>query len=59
LLSQTPLQTRDHGTAAGVTEDQSSDVVPDQAALAYDFPNVKPHQHLCGHQTVPQRFLKE
>ncbi|KFP59587.1 hypothetical protein N322_08925, partial [Cariama cristata] len=36
----------------------SSDVVPDQVALAYDLPNVKPHQHLRGHQTIPQRFLK-
>ncbi|KFW66765.1 hypothetical protein AS28_06749, partial [Pygoscelis adeliae] len=53
------LQTRDHGTEDGVTEDESSDVVPDQAALAYDLPDIKPHQHLRGHQTVPQRFLKE
>ncbi|KFZ55971.1 hypothetical protein N321_08125, partial [Antrostomus carolinensis] len=35
-----------------------SDVVPDQAALADDLPNVKPHQHLRGHQTVPQGLLK-
>ncbi|KFR04457.1 hypothetical protein Y956_02464, partial [Nipponia nippon] len=59
LLSQTPLQTQDHGTGDGVTEGKSSDIVPDQAALAYDLPDVEPHQHLCGHQTVPQRFLKE
>ncbi|KFV94069.1 hypothetical protein N327_04112, partial [Fulmarus glacialis] len=59
LLSQTPLQTQDRGAEDGVTEDESSDIVPDQAALAYDLPDVKPHQHLCGHQTVPQRLLKE
>ncbi|KFQ02350.1 hypothetical protein N329_00663, partial [Haliaeetus albicilla] len=59
LLSQTLLQTWDHGTKDSVVEDKSSDIVPDQAALAYDLPNVKPHQHLRGHQTVPQRFLKE
>ncbi|KFV89804.1 hypothetical protein N326_00312, partial [Eurypyga helias] len=35
-----------------------SDVVPDQAALADDLPDVEPHQHLRGHQPVPQRFLK-
>ncbi|KFZ68815.1 hypothetical protein N338_10675, partial [Podiceps cristatus] len=39
-----------------VTEGEPSDIVPDQATLAYDLPDVKPHQHLCGHQTVPQRF---
>ncbi|KFV74816.1 hypothetical protein N307_12553, partial [Dryobates pubescens] len=35
-----------------------SDVVPDQAALAYDLPDVEPHHHLRGHQAVPQRVLK-
>ncbi|KFP85949.1 hypothetical protein N311_07644, partial [Apaloderma vittatum] len=36
----------------------SSDVVPDEAALTDDLPNVKPHQHLCGHQTIPHRLLE-
>ncbi|KFV08714.1 hypothetical protein N340_07232, partial [Tauraco erythrolophus] len=59
LLSQTPLQTWDHSTKDGIIEVEPSDVVPDQAALAYDLPDVKPHQHLRGHQTVPQRLLKD
>ncbi|KFQ60536.1 hypothetical protein N334_08400, partial [Pelecanus crispus] len=59
LLSRTLLQAQDHETEDGVTEGKSSDIVPDQTTLAYDLPDVKPHQHLCGHQTVPQRFLKE
>ncbi|KGL74445.1 hypothetical protein N309_12851, partial [Tinamus guttatus] len=37
----------------------SSDVVSNEAAFAYDLANVKPHEHLCGHQTVPQGFLKD
>lgn len=45
--------------ANSVTKDESSDVVSNQAPFAYDLTNVKPHQHLCGHQTVPQCFLKE
>ncbi|KFP27432.1 hypothetical protein N325_00065, partial [Colius striatus] len=35
-----------------------SDIVTNQAALADDFPDVKPHQHLRGHQTIPHCFLK-
>lgn len=37
---------------------QCSHVVPDDAALADDLPDVKPHQHLCGHQAIPQCILK-
>ncbi|KFQ69859.1 hypothetical protein N335_11305, partial [Phaethon lepturus] len=59
LLSQTPLQTQDHGSKDGITEDEPSDVVPNQATLAYDLPDVKPHQHLRSHQTIPQCFLGE
>ncbi|KFO61705.1 hypothetical protein N302_11190, partial [Corvus brachyrhynchos] len=35
-----------------------SHIVPDDAALANYLPDVKPHQHLCGHQAVSQRVLK-
>ncbi|KFU98954.1 hypothetical protein N339_07585, partial [Pterocles gutturalis] len=59
LLSRTLLQTWGHRTEDGVTGDASSDIVTDQATLADDLPDVKPHQHFRGHQTVPQRFLKD
>lgn len=50
------LQAQGRSSKRCVTEVESSNIVSNQASFAYDLTNVKPHQHLCGHQTVPQRF---
>lgn len=59
LLALFVLQAQGRSSKRCVTEVESSNIVSNQASFAYDLTNVKPHQHLCGHQTVPQRFLKE
>lgn len=38
-------------------KDWSLNIIANDATLAYDLADIKPHQHLGGHQTIQQSFL--
>lgn len=38
-------------------KDWSSNIIANDASLASDLINLKPHLHLSGHQNIPQSFL--
>lgn len=38
-------------------KDWSSNIIANDATLAYDLADIKPHPHLGGHQTIQQSFL--
>lgn len=36
---------------------QNSDIIANDASFANALSNVEPHQHFCGHQSIPKCIL--